>query len=76
MSLNNLPVWIRLSGSFGALLLLLLIAGGTGIWGSTSLSEQIITTLKTDGNIAEHIASASSPALGLRRFEKDIFSQY
>nr|WP_320116633.1 methyl-accepting chemotaxis protein [uncultured Desulfuromonas sp.] len=73
MSLNNLPVWIRLSGSFGALLLLLLIAGGTGIWGSTSLSEQIITTLRTDGNIAEHIASASSQALGLRRFEKDIF---
>lgn len=73
MNLNNLPVWIRLSGSFGTLLLFLVIAGGTGIWGSTSLSKRIITTLETDGAIAEHIATASSQALGLRRYEKDIF---
>ncbi len=73
MNFNNLPVWIRLGGSFSILLLLLLVAGGTGYWATSSLSDQIISTLRSDGAISDHIAEASSHALGLRRYEKDIF---
>ena len=73
MRLNNIPVWIRLTISFAILLLLLVIVACFGFWGTRNLSNQIIHELDSDGAISAHIAQASSHALGLRRYEKDIF---
>lgn len=73
MKTDNLPIWIRLTISFAILLILLLIAGAAGVWGTAKLSQQILASLDTDGVVASTIAEISSNALGLRRYEKDIF---
>ncbi len=73
MSINNLPVWLRFNLVFGLLFILLLVAGGAGLWGTTSLTEQITSAIKSDGQISERIAEVATNSLGLRRYEKDIF---
>ena len=71
--LNNMKIGARLILGFSILLLLLLATGLAGIWGMNNISNDVITTLQTDGLVAEQAAQLDALALGLRRYEKDLF---
>ena len=73
MQIKRFPVWARLGIGFTVMLILLILAGGAGIWGTENLSAQIIRTLDSDGRISAEIAEVAIHSLGLRRYEKDIF---
>lgn len=68
--LSNMKIGTRLSLGFDIVLALLLVLGGVGKWGMTSLSNAISTTLKGNVAVMEQASRARANALGLRRFEK------
>ncbi len=63
----------RLLVGFGAVLLLLALVAGIGLWGVISGEETALTMLNTEGQLLQHSARARANILGMRRFEKDIF---
>jgi len=70
---NNLKVGIRLGLGFAILLIMLLAAGFSGIWGVNSISNTVISGLEKDGTIAQKAALLETQSLSLRRYEKDTF---
>jgi len=71
--LNNMKIGTRLIIGFSILLLLLVVTGLAGIWETKDLSDDVITALETDGQVASQAATLDALSLGLRRFEKDLF---
>lgn len=70
---KNIKIGARLSLCFGLLLLLLLGASASGLWGVRTITGTMKETLHIDANIASHSAQTQAHVLGLRRFEKDTF---
>ncbi len=73
MKFPKLKIATRPRPSFGLLMLLLVVAGGVGYWGVTSISGTTVHLLREDAHVSEHSARARADVLLLRRFEKDIF---
>lgn len=71
--LKNMKIGRKMGVGFGLLLLLLVVLGGVGYWAVNYVANTTTEMLAGDGKIAEHAARARANALGLRRFEKDIF---
>ena len=71
--MKNITIGTRLYLGFGALLALLFVLWGVGKWGMASFHDAISTTLKGNVKIMELSSRARANALGLRRFEKDVF---
>ena len=63
----------RLYLGFSVLLALLIAVWAVGKWGFASYHDQISNVFRGDLRIMEYSARARSDALGLRRFEKDMF---
>ena len=68
-----MKIGARLALGFGIVLLLLIVLWGLGRWGVASLSASVSHTFRSDVQLMEHATRARSNALGLRRFEKDVF---
>ena len=64
---------MRLALGFACVVLMLLIVGGAGYWGVTSVKATATHMLEEDGAFSEHSARGRANVLGLRRFEKDMF---
>jgi methyl-accepting chemotaxis protein len=73
MDFKNMKIGTRLYLGFAILLALLIAVWGLGKWGFSSYHDAISNTFKGDLKIMEYSARARSDALGLRRFEKDMF---
>lgn len=58
---------------FGSLLLFLIVSGGAGAWGTKKLSNVLLRVIDIDASANEHALHVNLTALGMRRFEKDIF---
>ncbi len=71
--LNNMKIGVRLGLGFSVLLLLLLAAGLSGLWGVNNITSDVTSALESDGVIAEEAALLETHALTLRRYEKDTF---
>lgn len=71
--MKNITIGTRLYLGFGALLTLLFVLWGVGKWGMASFHDAISATLKGNVKIMELSSRARANALGLRRFEKDVF---
>jgi len=71
--LNNISIGLRLKLGFGLVLLMLLAAGGSGLWGVYFASEKMMEMTSMDANIAEYSGAARAHVLGLRRVEKDLY---
>jgi methyl-accepting chemotaxis protein len=70
---KDLSIGLRLSLGF---LLMLAITGAvaaSGWWGTERLAETTLGLLATDARMASRCDDARAAALGLRRFEKDLF---
>lgn len=63
----------RLSLVFGVILMLTTAVGYAGCQGVTAITDTTLELLRTEAKVAELAARAWSDALGLRRFEKDVF---
>lgn len=70
---RGLTVKARLLLSFGAVVLLMVIAGIAGWWGMYSLHGDVKKTINTDVALAQLAADLENDVLTLRRFEKDTF---
>ena len=77
MNSAKMKLSTKLGMGFGVVLLLSILVGVSGYWGTQSLSGTAIKEfhemLQGDAAIAQHSARARADVLGLRRFEKDIF---
>ncbi|MGV1098865.1 methyl-accepting chemotaxis protein [Thiovibrio sp. JS02] len=70
---NDMKIGRRLLVSFGAVLLLLVLVAGVGLWGVIAGKHATEAILETEGKILQHAVQLDADILGLRRFEKDIF---
>lgn len=70
---SNTKISTKLYLSFGILLAFLVALWGVGKWGFSSYQEAVTKTFRNDVKILEHASRARANALGLRRFEKDMF---
>jgi methyl-accepting chemotaxis protein len=68
-----MKIGTRLFVGFGVILLLLVALWGVGRWGFTSYRAAVSNAFSGDLKIMEHAAGIRANALGLRRFEKDMF---
>ncbi len=69
----NMKIGKRLLVSFSAVLLLLVIVAGVGLWGVIEGKNTTIVMMDTDAQLAQHSARCRANILGLRRYEKDLF---
>jgi len=72
-SIMNLSIGTRLFSAFAVLMILLLAVAYTGNRGMNALANHTSDMLASVGKAAEHTARARSNALGMRRYEKDMF---
>ncbi len=70
--MRNLSIGLRLSLSFGLVLVLTLAISGGGWWGLETTSRTARDMLEGDGAMAHLAESAHGRALELRRYEKDL----
>jgi methyl-accepting chemotaxis protein len=63
----------RLVVSFSAVLLLLAVVAGVGLWGVVEGEKTTIDILDMDAQLAQHSARCRANILGMRRYEKDLF---
>lgn len=70
---KNIKIGTRLGLGFGLLLVLLLGASASGLWGVRTTTGKMKETLHMDAGLASLSAQAKSHVLGIRRYEKDIF---
>lgn len=68
-----MKIGTKLFAGFGIILLLLVTLWGAGRWGFTSYQGAVSVALSGDLKIMEHADNIRAHALGLRRFEKDMF---
>lgn len=73
MRLGDLKIGMRLGLGFGLLFIMLLAVGGFGYRGVSTVSEQAISLLLGDAQVAEHSEAVRADLNKLRRFEKDLF---
>ncbi|MFA6508785.1 MAG: methyl-accepting chemotaxis protein, partial [Treponemataceae bacterium] len=59
--------------SFAALLLILAMTAGIGLWALASADSAVMAALDSEGVELEHAYRARANIVGMRRFEKDIF---
>lgn len=71
--INNAKIGTKLYSSFGILLVFLITLWGVGKWGLTSLRDAVSHSFGGDVKIMELASRARANALGMRRFEKDMF---
>jgi methyl-accepting chemotaxis protein len=69
----NMKIGKRLLVSFSAVLLLLAVVAGVGLWGVIQGKNTTVTMLDTNAQLAQHSARCRADVLGLRRSEKDYF---
>ncbi len=70
---NDLKIGTRIGTGFGVVILLAVVIWGTGQWGLASMRGAVDEMLGVDVHMMEHASRARANALGLRRFEKDLF---
>ncbi|MEW6501204.1 MAG: methyl-accepting chemotaxis protein [Thermodesulfobacteriota bacterium] len=70
---NDMKIGRRLLVSFGAVLALLVVVVGIGLWGVSSVTNATEVILAQEGKLLQHAAQLDANILGLRRYEKDIF---
>lgn len=63
----------KLFAGFGIVLSLLVVLWGVGQWGFASYQGAVSKVLSGDLHVMEHADNIRAHALGLRRFEKDMF---
>ncbi len=68
-----MKIGTKLFAGFGIVMLLLVALWGVGRWGFSSYQGAVSKALAGDLRIMEHADSIRAHALGLRRFEKDMF---
>lgn len=71
--LKGLKIRTVLLLGFGSVLLLLVIGGGAGVWGTKKISNVLFNVLDIDSEANKNSIEVNLTALGMRRFEKDIF---
>jgi methyl-accepting chemotaxis protein len=71
--LQNMSIGRRLGLAFGVLLTLIMVVAGSGYWGTRAISALSLKILKVESPLADHAQAVQANALGLRRFEKDVF---
>lgn len=71
--LKNIKIGTRLLMMACLALVMMVVIGGAGYWGISHLEEQIIEVINLDAAQVENGQQARANALGMRRFEKDIF---
>ena len=72
----NMKVGKRLVVSFSAVLLLLVVVGGVGLWGVIAGEDTTLTLLNTEVKLMEHSSRVRANIVGMRRYEKDIFLNF
>ena len=70
---KDMKIGMKLALGFGLVVLFLIITGGTGYWGVTSLSGTTVKMLQGDATVSAHAARARANVVGTRRYEKDLF---
>ena len=70
---DDMKIGKRLLVSFGAVLLLLVLVAGIGLWGVINGKNTTMTMLATEGQLLQHADDLSISILNMRRYEKDIF---
>ena len=71
--MKNMTIRARTLTMLGGMLVLLCLTGAAGFWGVGAMNGATQEMLDKDATVARYAAMAQSNALGLRRFEKDIF---
>ncbi|HEV8266848.1 MAG TPA: HAMP domain-containing protein, partial [Thermoanaerobaculia bacterium] len=71
--LQNFNIGKRLSAAFAIVLCFVLLVAATGLWGLGRAVKTTLGILSQESKLTEHALGASNSALGLRRFEKDLF---
>ena len=71
--LKNLRIGSRLLLMSSVALALMIIIGGASYWGLTRLEQQALVVIDQDAAQVENGQQARANALGMRRYEKDIF---
>ncbi len=69
----DMKVGKRLMVSFGALLTLLVLVAGVGLWGLIASEHKVMTMLDTEGQLLQHANRLRANILGMRMNEKGVF---
>ncbi len=73
MGLKGLNIGTRLSLGFGLVLLLLVVTGAVGYWGTGKIAGTSLSMISMESKTGEYFARARANALFLRMYEKDFF---
>lgn len=73
MGLKGLKIGTRLSLGFGLMLLLLIVTGAVGYWGTGKIAGTSLSMIAMESKTGEYFARARANVLFLRTFEKDFF---
>ncbi len=74
--LNNMKIGWRLLFMSSISLILMLVIGGAAYWGLSGLESRALSVISVDASQVDNGQQARAHALGMRRYEKDIFLNF